>query len=88
MSAEFSENAEGIAAWLLRVDAASFCEEIEAERGVMSDEYARDSKTLKQQLGAPGGVRQAGNGGLAGITGAVAGEVTRTAVRITLWNLI
>ncbi|MDR6208174.1 hypothetical protein [Paraburkholderia graminis] len=91
LSAAFTEQTVDIAGWLLQPDAAVFLEEIEAERGVMSDEYARDSRALKQRLGVLGVGRQtadADHRGRASVAGAVVGEVARTSVRVTLWEVM
>ncbi|MGY6123761.1 hypothetical protein ACW9YQ_34575 (plasmid) [Paraburkholderia strydomiana] len=91
LSSAFTENVQEIAGWLVKPDATVFLDEVEAERGVMADEYERDSRTLKQRLGVLGVGRQAADadhGGRASVAGAVVGEVARTAVRVTLWEVM
>lgn len=91
LSSAFTEKAGEIAGWLIKPDATAFLDEVEAERGVMADEYERDSRALKQRLGVLGVGRQAADadhGGRAPVAGAVVGEVARTAVRVTLWEVM
>jgi hypothetical protein len=87
LSSAFTEKVREIGGWLVEPDAAAFQDEVEAERGVMADEYERDSRALKQRLGVLGVGRQAADGDHGG-RASVAGAVARTAVRVTLWEVM
>ncbi|MGF6575086.1 hypothetical protein ABH945_007215 [Paraburkholderia sp. GAS333] len=91
LSSAFTEKVQEIAGWLVKPDATAFLDEVDAERGVMADEYERDTRALKQRLGVLEVGRQeadADNGGRASVAGAVVGEVARTTMRVTLWGVM
>ena len=87
MSAQFTARLHEIAAWLIKPVAKAFFDEAEAERARMSDAYERDPAALKRDLGVNVAPTRRGPG-VGAVAGVVAGEVARTAVRVTLWESI